>query len=359
MDIIQAHATKNLCYIAAEKMTPKGIVVHSTGANNPNLKRYVDCENQVGKNTYGNHWNVAKPGGQKVCVHAFIGYDKNQRVRVAEILPLNICCWGVGSGSKGSYNYNPPHIQFEICEDALQDQKYYQKAFGVAAEYCAYLCKKYAFTVNQIVGHNEAYKKGYGSNHSDPEHWMKRFGESMDDFRKQVAQILDNEKTAAQSKESVAAVKEEKTGTFQEGDLVSISPQATYYAGQSIPAWVKTQRWYVSGTPKGDRVVLDKNEKGTHAICSAVHAKHLILVKKSNAQNTVNAPGKKVPYLVKVTTDALNIRKDAGTTAAVTGCIRDKGVYTIVEEKTGVGASLWGKVKSGAGWISLDYTKKL
>ena len=43
MDIIKAHAVKNLCYIAARKMTPKGIVVHSTGANNPTLKRYVDC----------------------------------------------------------------------------------------------------------------------------------------------------------------------------------------------------------------------------------------------------------------------------------------------------------------------------
>ena len=59
------------------------------------------------------------------------------------------------------------------------------------------------------------------------------------------------------------------------------------------------------------------------------------------------------PYMVKVTTGALNIRKGAGTNYAVVGCIRDFGTYTIVEEKNG-----WGKLKSGAGWISLHYTKK-
>lgn len=278
MKIIRAHAVKNLCYITAKKMTPKGIVVHSTGANNPMLRRYVDCPKEVGTNKYNNHWNTAKPGGKKVCVHAFIGYDKNNKVRVAEILPLNICCWGVGSGSKGSYNYNPPHIQFEICEDGLKNHSYYKEAFGVAAEYCAYLCKKYGLSVNQIVGHAEAHKKGYGSNHSDPGHWMKNFGETMDDFRAQVATLLNN----AEQRENSSV--------------------------NSDKAEVKVT---------------------------------------------------KCPYLVKVTTAALNIRKGAGTNTAKVGCIRDKGVYTIVEEQNGVGATLWGKLKSGAGWISLDFVKRM
>ena len=102
LNIFKAYAVKNLCYIAAQKMVPQGIVVHSTGANNPNLKRYVDAVEEVGANRYGNHWNTATPGGRKVCVHAFIGYDKSGQIRVAEILPLNICCWGVGKGKKGS-----------------------------------------------------------------------------------------------------------------------------------------------------------------------------------------------------------------------------------------------------------------
>lgn len=64
-------------------------------------------------------------------------------------------------------------------------------------------------------------------------------------------------------------------------------------------------------------------------------------------------------YRVKVTVSALNIRKGAGTNYHTTGCIRDKGVYTIVAEAAGTGATKWGKLKSGAGWIALDYTKRV
>lgn len=59
-------------------------------------------------------------------------------------------------------------------------------------------------------------------------------------------------------------------------------------------------------------------------------------------------------YKVKITVGALRIRAGAGTNTKVNGVIRDKGVYTIVEEQNG-----WGKLKSGAGWISLNYTKKI
>lgn len=58
-------------------------------------------------------------------------------------------------------------------------------------------------------------------------------------------------------------------------------------------------------------------------------------------------------YLVKVTADVLNIRKGPGTNYDITGQIRDKGTYTIVEESNG-----FGRLKSGAGWISLAYTSR-
>ena len=64
------------------------------------------------------------------------------------------------------------------------------------------------------------------------------------------------------------------------------------------------------------------------------------------------------PYTVKVTASALNVRKGAGTSYPVTTVIRDKGIYTIVEE-TKVGNNTWGRLKSGAGWICLYYTKKV
>jgi len=59
-------------------------------------------------------------------------------------------------------------------------------------------------------------------------------------------------------------------------------------------------------------------------------------------------------FLVKVTASALNIRQGPGTNYSITGVIRDKGVYTIVETKDN-----WGRLKSGAGWISLKYTQRL
>jgi N-acetylmuramoyl-L-alanine amidase/LysM repeat protein len=61
-----------------------------------------------------------------------------------------------------------------------------------------------------------------------------------------------------------------------------------------------------------------------------------------------------VPYMVKVTATALNIRAGAGTNYKITGVIRDKGSYTIVDKKGN-----WGKLKSGAGWIYLSYTKEI
>ena len=68
------------------------------------------------------------------------------------------------------------------------------------------------------------------------------------------------------------------------------------------------------------------------------------------------------PYLVRVTTDVLNIRKNAGTAYGIVGRIKDRGVYTIVAEKKN-GKDNWGLLKSGSTnqdkWISLKYTKKV
>lgn len=349
LEVIRAHAVKNLCYISARKMSPKGIVVHSTGANNPNLKRYVDAPDKVGKNLFKNHWNMAKPGGRKVCVHAFIGYDINKQIKVAEILPLDICAWGVGSGKKGSYNYDPAHIQFEICEDNLKDKEYYKKAFAVAAEYCAELCKTYGFGVDKIVGHNEAYKKGYASNHADPEHWMKKFGESMNDFRNRVSLLLKAEDTKDKN----------NTSSFKKGDLVALSSNAVYYSGAAVPLWVKSQNWYIKETPKGDRVVIDKNESGTNAICSPIDKKYLTVIKTAKKDSQKEENKSVCPYLVKVTTIPLIIRKGAGANTAKAGSITDNGVYTIVEEKKDSKENLWGRLKSGAGWILLSCVKKV
>lgn len=74
---------------------------------------------------------------------------------------------------------------------------------------------------------------------------------------------------------------------------------------------------------------------------------------------TPTAPTIATPYTVKITDDSLNIRKGPSTNFDVVDKITNKGTYTIVEEANGQGATKWGKLKSGAGWISLDYCTKV
>jgi flagellum-specific peptidoglycan hydrolase FlgJ len=75
-----------------------------------------------------------------------------------------------------------------------------------------------------------------------------------------------------------------------------------------------------------------------------------------------SAEASKVPYMVKVKVSDLNIRKGAGTNYAKTGKYTGKGTFTIVEEAQGQIDSkgtvgLWGKLKSGKGWICLAFSE--
>ena len=76
--------------------------------------------------------------------------------------------------------------------------------------------------------------------------------------------------------------------------------------------------------------------------------------------NTSTQAAPDVPFTVKVSISDLNIRKGPGTDYAKTGKFTGKGVFTIVEVKSGKGSTAgWGRLKSGAGWISLDYAAKI
>ena len=184
----EAYARNNGAFKAARPMptgSPAGIIIHSTGADNPNLKRYVNAPEICGENPYRNYFDRAD---SDVCPHAVIGKDKNGEVKAAKLLPWNVCCWGCGSGSKGSYNYSPAYIQIEVCEDALNDRAYFEEAFGLVADLCKRLMKNYpTIKPGNIISHKEACARGYASNHGDPEHWLARFGKNMDWFRSQVA----------------------------------------------------------------------------------------------------------------------------------------------------------------------------
>lgn len=281
-------ATKNECYksntdksykyyaecLAFQKNGPEGIMVHSTAANNPYLKRYVGPnDGKLGENKYKNYWN--QPDFEK-CVHAFIGKLENGTVATYQILPWNYRAWHCGGDG------NNTHIGFEICEDDLKDAKYFNAVYEEAAQLSAYLCEMFNLPASKVICHSEGYKKGIASNHGDVMHWFPKHGKSMDTFRGRVQQIMNEHKQAQQKAEE--AKKEEQK----------------------------------------------KEENKTTTTTSSTS------------------------YKVKVNVDKLNYRKGPGTNYKINGTVKRGEIYTIVEEKNG-----WGKLKSGAGWINLSYTKKV
>jgi N-acetylmuramoyl-L-alanine amidase CwlA len=80
----------------------------------------------------------------------------------------------------------------------------------------------------------------------------------------------------------------------------------------------------------------------------------------ASTDTTAAATTTSTSFLVRVDITTLNIRKGAGTNYAKTGKYTGKGVFTITEVKSGKGSTAgWGKLKSGLGWVSLDYCTKI
>lgn len=188
--------TKNECCQRAVKIKPVGVMVHSTGANNPNLRRYVQPDDgRLGTNPNGNHWNQPSPGGRKVCVHAFIGKLADGTIATYQTLPWTCRGWHSGKGAKGSAN-DMGYIGFEICEDGLADRAYFNKVYREAVELTAYLCQTYGLDPQKdgvVICHAEGHKRGIASNHADVMHWFPKHGKTMDDFRADVAAEMGKE----------------------------------------------------------------------------------------------------------------------------------------------------------------------
>lgn len=199
--------TENACYKAGKKITPRGIMVHSTGANNPWLKRYVGPDDGLlGKNTCNNHWN--QPMSRNVCVHGFIGKLADGSIATYQTLPWDHRGWHAGGEANNS------HISFEICEDGLKDAAYFNKVYTEAVELCAHLCKMYSLTEKDIIDHSNGHDLGIASNHGDVMHWFPRHGKTMDTFRADVKKLLvasDAAHVAVSGSPSTGCIADEKT----------------------------------------------------------------------------------------------------------------------------------------------------
>ena len=174
--------------------------------SNPNLKRYIQPSDnapdraewleKLGKNTYKNDWNHVY---RKCGMNCWIGKLADGTVTTVQTMPWDYRPWGCGSGKKGSCNNG--WIQFEICEDGKNDPEYFAKVYEEACEITAYLCRQFnidplstadcnGITVPTILCHQDSYKLGLGSNHSDIYDWFPKYGKSMETARADVAWLL-------------------------------------------------------------------------------------------------------------------------------------------------------------------------
>lgn len=189
MRLRQRFLTQNDCYQSGRTIDVRGVMVHSTGADNPWVSRYVPGDNELGRNQLNNHWD--RPGLTK-CVHAFIGKFADGEVGTVQTLPWNRRGWHGGGPS------NNTHIGFEICEDGLTDPIYFRKAYQEAVELVAMLCRECGLDPlagGVVICHAEGHQQGIASNHGDVLHWFPKHGKTMDHFRADVAQVLKGEDT--------------------------------------------------------------------------------------------------------------------------------------------------------------------
>lgn len=358
MKLVEAFMTRNPCYRARKKIKIKGIMLHSVGCPQPRASVFI-----------GN-WN--QESFDDACVHAFI--DGNEGT-VYQTLPWDHRGWHCASGKKGSGNNT--HIGVEMCEpdcikyvggatfvcsDVEAARAVVKRTYEAAVELFAYLCEKYRLDPmadGVVISHREGYVRGIASNHGDPEHlWAQLgLGYTMDGFRRDVKATMGV--GGFGSKENVGE-KEELDPSGSWNDHLEKLTDGYYYVRKV---------WKDKKSQKGAYKVL-KNAKA----CAVRNAGYAVFDGEGNvvygagqkATEDVVDPGngtvigeKKVDYRVRVRIPDLNIRKGPGTDYEKTGKFTGVGVFSIVAEAAGEGAKKWGKLRSGAGWISLEYGEKI
>lgn len=184
MRLRRQYLTQNDCYRTDRTIQVQGVMVHSTGANNPRVSRYVPGDQEMGFNTADNHWD--RPGLTK-CVHAFVGKFADGEPGTVQTLPWTHRGWHAGGAA------NNTHIGFEICEDGLDDPVYFQKIYEESVQLTAMLCRQFQLdplAEGVVICHAEGHQLGIASQHADVLHWFPKRGKSMDDFRQDVAARL-------------------------------------------------------------------------------------------------------------------------------------------------------------------------
>lgn len=342
----------------------KWITIHNTD----DLPKVEDDGEQYTRATYNENMGSVRVHYyvDDICawqnLRAGTGLSVNDPEGTAEV------SWHAGDGSVADGG-NMTSLSIEIIMDGVSESDEIAKDNG--ARLAAWLLRKHGLTIDELVTHTYWVHKMCGSVMSTIDNqcvtpiggqkWCPRYifadnsiGNALNNwkaFKSLVKKYYDGEETSVISDNTCSNSADVQ---FKNGDLVSISPDAVYYSGQVMPDWVKNQNWYICEV-NGDRAVINENESGSNAICSPVNIKYLCSVKGSADAASEDF----IPYLVKLTTNDVPIFSGACTNFNCTGHITDMGVYTIVKEAYDTEANKWGKLKSGAGWIPLEFTKKI
>lgn len=123
--------------------------------------------------------------------------------------------------------------------------------------------------------------------------------------------------------------------------------------GQVDKQNMTVHRWFAKKDCPGDYIFGQLNHVATEV------NKRLHPEPKVKPEQKTDMVDKDFPYEIKVNISTLYYRKGPGTNHPVVGTIRKGQVFTIVAEAFGIGSSKWGKLKSGAGWIALDYCTRV
>lgn len=370
---VNAGFSANSLYKKERKLTNNtGKAAFVTIHNTDDLDNVNDDGEQYTRATYNENMNSVRVHfyvddlGAWQNMKAGTGLCANDPVGSAEVT------WHSGDGSVEDGG-NMTSISMEIIMNDTAEHD--AKAYDNGARIAAWMLHKHGLSIDKLVTHTYWVNKSAGKKFADvdeqccnpisgkkwcPSYIFKSSSKTTamknwKAFKAVVKKYLDalNNTPVTETPKPNTDTGSTST-TVKAGDVVTINnDKATYYDGKkAVPAWVRKKRWIVLQV-KGDRAVIDKSVDGENSIKSPISTKYLTVVKSTTTPQKAFEP-----YLVKINTAALNIRKGAGTNYDVVGCIRDRGVYTIVDESTGSGAKKWGKLKSGAGWISLDYCIK-
>lgn len=291
--------TTNPAYKANKPIEVKGVLWHSTGCNNPNLKRYVQPSGNdpnreqllavLGVNKLKNDWGHTD---RQVGVNAFIGKLADGTIAAVQTQGWSVKPWGCGSGPHGSCNN--AWCQFEICESNLKDADYAWAVYREACELTAYLCKmfnldphgtvRYAgIDVPVILDHKTSHDLGLGSNHGDVAHFFpKVIGKTLADIRDDVAALLAEDTPPMESvnPSEPAAPTEPESPPGQTPDQPSIEP---------------------SIQPSNQSPVKPPQEKTTGQVVTIINSTGYVNIRNGNGTNFVRITtarnGEKFPYI--------------------------------------------------------------